>query len=184
MKKINAVLLILLTLSYPFAIYFGLEHFDPRWLAVVLIPILLVRLVLGWHSQEQSRWGMLIAIVVLLWAALSNQQIGLKLYPAIISFSMLALFAWSLTHPPSIIERIARRMEPEFPPEAIAYTRKVTQVWCLFFAINGTIALSTALWGSIELWTLYNGLISYLIIGSLLAGEWLVRQRVKRAHHG
>ncbi len=183
MRQISTVLLVLLTLSYPFAIYFGLNYFDPRWLALLLVVLLIGRLLISWHDQQHSRWGMLLAIAVLLWAALSNQQIGLKLYPVIISFSMLALFAWSLYHPPSIIERLARRMEPEFTPEAVTYTRNVTQMWCGFFAINGLIALYTAVWGSMAQWTLYNGLLSYLIMGTLLAGEWLVRRRVKRAHH-
>jgi len=31
------------------------------------------------------------------------------------------------------------------------------------------------------LWTLWNGLLSYLLIGLLMAGEWLVRQRIRRA---
>jgi uncharacterized membrane protein len=31
-------------------------------------------------------------------------------------------------------------------------------------------------------WALYNGLISYLMIGLLLAGEYLVRLHVQRKH--
>jgi uncharacterized membrane protein len=39
--------------------------------------------------------------------------------------------------------------------------------------------LYTALWTSAETWTLYNGLIAYLLIGALVGGEWLIRARFK-----
>ena len=184
MKQLSTVLIATLTISYPFAVYFGLLHFDPRWLALMLIALLSLRLwVTGWNKQNSTQWAIVIAMGALLWSVLTDQAIGLKLYPVIISLSMLALFAWSLRHPPPIIERIARRMETDFPDSAIPYTYKVTQAWCLFFAINGAIALYTALWGSMALWILYNGLISYLIMGTLFAGEWLIRQRIKRNYH-
>ncbi|MWT62322.1 DNA gyrase subunit B, partial [Escherichia coli] len=32
----------------------------------------------------------------------------------------------------------------------------------------------------IRLWTLWNGMIAYLLMGTLMAGEWLVRQRVMK----
>jgi len=63
----------------------------------------------------------------------------------------------------------------------VRYTRRVTQIWCLFFILNGTIATFTCLHGDMALWTLWNGLLSYLLIGLLMAGEWLVRQRIRRA---
>ena len=42
-----------------------------------------------------------------------------------------------------------------------------------------TLALATALWASDKTWALYNGLIAYLLMGALFAGEWLVRGRVR-----
>jgi uncharacterized membrane protein len=48
-----------------------------------------------------------------------------------------------------------------------------------FFVINGTIAAALTLWAPLAWWTLYNGLIAYLLMGLLFAGEWLVRQRVR-----
>ncbi len=62
------------------------------------------------------------------------------------------------------------------PPEW-RYTRRVTQVWCGFFVLNGGLALCTALWASDAGWALYNGLVAYVLMGLLFAGEWLVRRR-------
>ncbi|MBR5194583.1 MAG: hypothetical protein IKW48_00420 [Akkermansia sp.] len=81
-----------------------------------------------------------------------------------------------------MIERFARlasRGEP-LPDSAISYCRKVTWVWVGFFCFNITVSALTALMGNWEIWTLYNGCISYILIGLLLAGEWLVRRYVQR----
>ena len=66
---------------------------------------------------------------------------------------------------------------------AIAYTRRVTQIWCVFFVINGSIALGTALWASEAIWSLYTGVIAYVLMGILFVGEFLFRIRFKRLHH-
>ena len=52
--------------------------------------------------------------------------IAARAYPVAISLAMAAIFAASLRHPPTIVERIARLSEPDLPPEGVAYTRQVT----------------------------------------------------------
>ena len=79
-----------------------------------------------------------------------------------------------------MIERLARLQHPDLPPEGVIYTRRVTQVWCAFFIINGAMALSTALWASLEIWSLYNGLIAYVLMGGLFAAEYLVRMKTQK----
>lgn len=88
----------------------------------------------------------------------------------------LVLFAGSLRTRP-IIERFARMKHPNLPPEGVRWCRKVTVVWCVFFVLNGSAALATVLSGDRDLWTLYNGFVSYLLMGLLFAGEWLLRPK-------
>jgi len=38
------------------------------------------------------------------------------------------------------------------------------------------------LWAPIAWWTLYNGLIAYFIMGTLFAGEWMLRKRMRRMY--
>jgi uncharacterized membrane protein len=80
----------------------------------------------------------------------------------------------------SVIERLARLREPDLPPAGVLYTRRVTQIWCVFFIVNGAIALFTALHGDMQIWTLWNGLLSYFLMGTLMAGEWLIRRRIMK----
>jgi uncharacterized membrane protein len=80
----------------------------------------------------------------------------------------------------TLVERLARLTTPDLPPRGVRYTRRVTQVWCLFFIVNAALTTLTILHGDLALWSLYNGLISYVLIGVLMGGEWLVRRHVMR----
>ncbi len=101
-------------------------------------------------------------------------------YPVIISLMMLAIFGSSLWSSQSIVERLARLQTPDLPQKGIIYTRKVTQVWCLFFILNATITATLILWEQFEYWAIYTGIVSYIFIGLLMVCEWLVRQWVMK----
>lgn len=173
--------LAVLTLLYPLLIFFGMTWFEPRVLAVLLLCMALLRALTA--RQPWWWWVAAFAALLALSALLGNQLLPLKLYPVLVSLVLLAVFGYTLIRPPTMIERIARLQEPDLPESGVRYTRRVTEVWCGFFVCNGAISLATALSGSEAAWALYNGLISYLLIGALFAGEWLVRRHV-RARHG
>ncbi len=78
-----------------------------------------------------------------------------------------------------MIERFARLQEPDLPESGVKYTRTVTKIWCVFFIINGSISFSTCFM-DMKIWMLYNGFISYLLIGTLFISEWLVRQWIRK----
>ena len=101
---------------------------------------------------------------------------ALQSYPILLSLGLFCVFGYSLVRPPTVVERIARLREPDLPQDAIPYLRGVTLVWLVFFLANAAVSAATALSGSLELWTLYNGFLSYLIMGALFAGELVVRR--------
>ncbi len=173
-------LLGVLTVAYPALVYYGASHFEARWLALLLVALALAR-----AAATRERYWLLAALAALALAglsALSNQLLPLKLYPVLVNSVLLAVFAASLRWPPSMIEKLARLNTPDLPDAAIAYTRRVTQVWCGFFIVNGGIALITALYASAATWALYNGLIAYLLMGCLFAIEYCVRKKVQARH--
>ncbi|MFL6671939.1 MAG: hypothetical protein ACJ8LG_01465 [Massilia sp.] len=171
------------TLLYPLAIWLGHGRVEPRWLACLLLLAAATRLPrLG--LSRAARWSALGALALAGAALAANAMLPLKLYPVLVNAGLLAAFGHSLVAPPSMVERLARLREPNLPPAAVAYTRRVTQVWCGFFALNGAIALGTALYASEAVWSLYTGVISYLLMGLLFGGEYLLRMRFKRLHHG
>jgi uncharacterized membrane protein len=165
---------------YPFFVYLGMERLPPRFLALVLLALCLLRWYYGKTAHSDLQGLLLIAAVFLLVTSVLNDSTWLLAYPVVVSGIFLGLFGYSLLHPPTIVERIARLHEPDLPPRGVAYTRDVTRVWCVFFLANGAISAATVWLGDLALWTLYNGLISYVLMGLLFAGETLVRNRVRK----
>ncbi|HKY09476.1 MAG TPA: hypothetical protein VJQ55_14590 [Candidatus Binatia bacterium] len=168
---------------YPLAIWLAEDRIEPRVLALMLLLAGVSRLMTARSSGAARYWLAGTGMLVLL-AISSNAMYPLKLYPVIVNATLLGLFGYSLVAPPSAAERIARMREPHLPPRAISYTRRVTQVWCIFFLVNGTLAFYTALYASSAQWSLYNGLLAYVLMGILFAGEYVVRRRFMSPGHG
>ena len=169
--------------AWPFLVWLAVTH--PQWRGVIA----LLALLFGWriwqlrHAQgAMGRVMLLLALVgalLCLASMLLRSQHLLLWYPVVVNGLMLLLFGTSLWSPMPLVERLARLREADLPARAVRYTRRVTQVWCGFFIINGSVALVTCLLNDLSLWTLWNGCISYLLMGTLMGGEWLLRQRMR-----
>ncbi|SET40570.1 hypothetical protein [Kosakonia radicincitans] len=175
----------LLMLCWPFVVWFGLAHNSLHWLLPLMAVMLLFRLRQARQALAPMRFVTRsvaltgIALCATSWLLKTHQL--LLYYPVTVSLIMLLVFGCSLWSKMPLVERLARLRTPDLPESAVRYTRRVTQVWCVFFMVNGGIALFTAQYGDMRLWTLWNGMISYLLMGLLMAGEWLIRrQLIKR----
>ena len=172
----------LMLLAWPFLIGFGLTHNSLHWLLPLMALLLVCRLRQARHAAGPMRF--VVQSVALAGIALCTASYVLKahqwllLYPVVVNLVMLAVFGGSLWSKMPLVERLARLRDPQLPPEGVRYTRNVTRVWCGFFIVNGSIALFTVIHGDMQLWTLWNGMIAYILMGTLMATEWLVRQRV------
>ena len=181
-----AVAVVLASVAYPVVVWLAVGHVGARWIALGLAGLALARAALA----REPLWIAAAAAVALLAAvgAWTDGWLPLKLYPVAVNLALLGGFAASLRRGPSAIERLARLREPQLPPAAVAYTRRVTQVWCVFFAANTAASAATALWADAAGWALYNGLVAYVLMGLLMGGEWVVRRRVRAraagARHG
>lgn len=185
-KKLLTIVVVVLLSLYPLLVYFGLHYFDIRIIALVILLLTAVRFFVSKNVMTKGSNNtftspingtaiLLVAIVAAGGALLTGSVVSLKIYPVLMSAVMLFIFALSLFRGPSVIERIARLTDPDLPESGVAYTRKVTFIWCVFFIINGAIAAVTVLLSD-EIWMLYNGLISYCLMGTLLLGEYIFRQ--------
>jgi uncharacterized membrane protein len=176
---INSVTVII-TAFYPLALYFGTNYFEPWKIAGILIVLLVIKLVTSYSDNHWSRPLLMVGVVYFGFALWSNNLVSLRFYPALVSGVLLVIFSWSLLSPPSLIERLARLQHPDLPSEGVIYTRRVTQIWCGFFIVNGLISFATAVWSSIEVWSIYNGLIAYIMMGILMGGEYIVRMKTQK----
>jgi uncharacterized membrane protein len=172
-------------LAYPFLVYFGLQILPAGFIAIGLFVLLALRLTFSRKPDSRNTLPYLIAALVLLILAARSPMVGLKAYPVLLSLALGAGFAYSLIRPPTVIEQIARIRHPDLPLSVNSYLHKVTIAWLMFFLINAALSAATAMSGSLKLWTLYNGFISYIAMGVMFAGEFLIRQvvhqRIRRA---
>ena len=173
-----------LLLAWPLLIGYALAHHRLQWLLPLMALLFFLR-----FCQSGRQAGPLRVVTQIVAAAgvtlcvasylLKTHQL-LLLYPVVVNAVMLAVFGGSLWSTMPIIERLARLQEPNLPLQAVRYTRRVTQVWSGFFIVNGSVALFTVAYGDMTLWTLWNGMIAYLLMGTLMAGEWLIRRRLRK----
>ncbi len=184
MRQLLTGLSAIVLLAYPFAIYFGINRFGLNLVGGLLIAALLLRVFVAKKTPLKEfkflalTTGAVGIVLVTLGMVFKNHGL-LQFYPVAVNLCMLCVFSFSLKQPQSIIERLARLHEPDLPPSGVRYTRQVTKVWCVFFTLNASIAFYTCFL-PVKLWALYNGLISYLLIGALFGAEWLVRQWVRK----
>ncbi|MFH7765893.1 septation protein IspZ [Acinetobacter sp. BSP-28] len=174
LKGIVAIGLIL----YPFLVGYSLAHGHYVWVSSLLIVLGLLRLFSKGNALLWPLTGFAILCGSL--SLILKDHAWLKLYPVFMSVGACMIFASTLIHPPSMIERFARLAEPDLPEAGVIWTRKVTMVWCGFFILNALIALATVLFASMQTWVLYNGFISYVLMGLLLLGEFILRKRQQR----
>jgi uncharacterized membrane protein len=164
----------LLGVSLPLLFWLCTWQGWPLWLCgFLLLPLAWRRNgisgLLGWLGPCAALLGVA--------ALLLRSSASLLYYPVLVNAVFLLAFAASLFQSQTLIERLARRLNPALPPHGVRYTRKVTIAWCVFFIVNGSIAWWTTT-QAMSVWTLYNGLIAYVAMGIMFGGEWLIRQRV------
>lgn len=180
--RIIAAAVVIASVIYPPMVYATRAAVSP--LAFVAAALALIGLrAATLNAAEAKSWRkplLLCALAIGCLAAL-DPQAAVKAYPAALSAAAAAVFALSLLHPPSLIERIARLREPDLPYEAQAYCRGVTFVWALWLTANAAIAALLAVAGSDEAWALWTGLIAYIVMGCLFGGEILVRRVMRRS---
>jgi uncharacterized membrane protein len=184
-KKLITLVVGICLLLYPFAVYLGLNYISPFWLALTLLVLLISRLVMLRGVMNKMPWllpATVLGGLAIITTLFTDSPMGFQLYPLMVNFAMLAVFGYSYLKPPTVIETFARIQQPNLPEQAVNYTRKVTLVWCGFFIVNASISLYTALYTSFKVWTIYNGLVSYILIGILFTVEFIVRLFVQKRY--
>ncbi|MGO2132120.1 MAG: hypothetical protein ACTH3D_04370 [Halomonas sp.] len=167
-----------LTIAWPLTVWWLQESLGP-W------PLLLIGCsLIAWRLPQARGFAVIAAIGMLAVGLAIDAELGMRGYPVAINTVLLATFATSLWQGMPVVERLARLKEPDLPPQGVLYTRRVTQVWCVFFMINGAIAAWTAAYADLALWSLYNGVISYGLIALMFTGEWYCRRRLRSSDHG
>ena len=180
-----------ISVLYPVIVYCGYRYWglSPRRLSLMLLALGFYHFLNFTRSKSQVERGrtgiFVVLILVCAFVAFGADNIlFVKFYPVLVNLSLLSFFGFTLWRPPSFAFRMAslhdKSLEnsPSFK-SVERYCRNVTVGWCIFFIVNGSIATFTVFVGSDKIWSLYNGLISYILIGLFFMVEYLVRKMVQ-----
>jgi len=168
---------------YPLLVYFLLDRLAYGYLIIAFGGLLMLRILLMPGLDRTPTALGLCAVAVFCAIALLDQALTLlKLYPLLLNLGAAAYASYTLSHPPSAIERLSVLLGMQIQGPAVVYTRRLTMVWTGFFLLNAAVAAYTALLAPMSTWAWYNGLVSYVLIALLIALEYPVRLWYRKRH--
>ena len=157
--------------AYPFVVFYALK----QNIAVKFIGLILLAMIIFSYLRNKNKYlfmaGSLAAFMVIFF----NQEIFLKLYPVLMNASVCSVFALSLRTTPLITQFAQKMQHKSLTKETFIYTRKATKAWAVFMFINTIVSLATVFMSN-EIWVLYNGFISYILIGTMMSMEYIIRK--------
>jgi uncharacterized membrane protein len=178
---VSTVVLVTATLLYPGIVYVGRATVPALAFVVVALALIVLR-VATLRSPAQLVWRMPlgVAAATIVGLAMLDAPLAVKAYPVAVSLTAATVFAATLVNPPSLIERFARLREPDLPQAAQSYCRTVTMVWTVWLTLNTVISAALAVPGNEAVWAIWTGLVAYLVMGALFAGEFAIRCILQR----
>lgn len=171
---------VLVVLAYPLIVYFGIQTVPPSVFGLLLVLLLAMRFgVLRAEERKLQIPFLGVLTIYALLATLLRSERFLLFYPVVVNAVLFAVFLISLREEESILLRLVRARGTTISSYGPAYLNRLTVVWACFFLLNGMVAAWTTT-QSLQVWTLYNGLIAYLLVGLLVSVEWLFRIHYKK----
>jgi uncharacterized membrane protein len=169
-------------LLYPLLVYFGLRVLPPSFFGLLLAVLILPRL----FALKAGERMLMLPLMLLLFlyaigATIYGRAQALFYYPVLVNLLMCVTFAASALGDEPLLLRLVRSRGAKLSEHAPRYLKGLTCIWAGFFAVNALIALWTTT-ASLEVWTLYNGLIAYVLVALLISAEWLYRGHYKKMH--
>ena len=168
--------------AYPLLVYSAMRWLEIGQAGLVLFALYAVILLLRARGSGpqlgtilRQHLGLLAIIGTATW--LQDRHL-LLLLPVVVNLYLLVTFGRTLVEGkgPPMIERFARLVEDDLPDFTHPYCRKVTLLWCAFFVANASGIAWLAYFAPLEWWTLYTGLLFYLLLAALQAVEFCVRK--------
>lgn len=100
MEWLSRIAIGLLSVGYPLAVYFTLQHGGTGAATWLLFPIGLLHTYRAIRGRRSGWWWLLGCLLLTAWSWEQQSSIGVKFYPVLVSVGLLSVFAWSLRFPP------------------------------------------------------------------------------------
>ncbi len=180
MKTVLSILNGLFLLASPWVLYWTLSAQRVDVAAITLVIWVLLRTVpvVITAPAAQRRAALQLPAIALVFAAIgwfSGNGTWLLVLPSATQAAFGLAFLRSLSGTP-LIEHFARMVRPELTAAQVAHCRTWTRIWGFYLLLLAAIGLALARWASLAVWTGYVGVVSYILVGTLFAVEYLVRK--------
>ena len=189
-KVIKSVLIVIssvIAVLYPALVYYFLviRGISLRHLSLFIIAFALVAFIAATSKKKSLFHGSIILFGVGILCFIINSSVILKFYPLLMNIILLVSFGSTFFLRPNMIFRFALMQDKSIKGslgehKVKSYCLKVTIMWCVFFVLNGSVAAWTIFSGSDVIWSVYNGGISYVLVGLLFAVEFIIRKIVQK----
>lgn len=173
MKKILNVAFILASIGYPIALYF-----------LGNVPQITLFMAALWLAKFFVARQIYMLIIALLFCAMGLESVKFLayFYPSLINVFLCAFFILSLKKE-CVITKIARAKHGQLSAFHINYTRKLCALWGIFFMMNACIAFILAMLEDKIYWSIFCGIIIYVLVGAFFGLEYGFRLIYFRRKH-
>lgn len=176
---IGVAVIVVIPLAIHIAIAYAL--WAPLIIAIPLAELLLIAAIAAYRRPALIKWLLpMIALLGLIWFAGGFSWVSAAAIPGIphaLAYSSL-LFVFGSSLLPgreAILTRAVGAVRGPLPPEIVAHTRRVTAVWCGFFAGQLIGSLILFIWAPIETWSFFINVLNLPLVVALFVIEWAYR---------
>lgn len=75
-----------------------------------------------------------------------------------------------------LVTSMARHVHETMSAELLAYTRRVTAAWCVFFLAMALTSTALFFWAPVETWSLFANLLNLPLVAAMFLAEYLWRR--------
>lgn len=172
---------IVMMFAYPVVAHIAIWFKFPSFIVGYLIFIFFAMALVKCLSQHWYTGAVLFAFSLFMSYLLQQQNIQLIIYlpPILILFSLFILFSHSLLkNQTPLITRYALLLsdKDKLDVRHFNYSRSVTVAWSIFFLLMTFTSVTLAVLFSLEIWSLFSNIISYVLMTSFFVIEFFVRK--------
>ena len=175
LRKLSLTLII----AYPLAAYIALWLEQPLIIIGYLMSIFFL---LAIEKLRNKHWhaGIMLVMVIAVIGYLMQpayRQYLLFLPPILMLLSLFILFSQSLLAGQTpLITRYASMLGDSLDKRHLRYNRNLTSIWSAFFLLMTITSILLAIFSSLEVWSFFTYVVSYLLLGSFFIIEFMFRK--------
>lgn len=179
-------LIILLLCSYPVIVHLSIYMGHTVWAAYFLALLFAFPILFSLVQKRRPNWLVLLLAfysIFVFWLARSQAETLLFVQPIIINSLLFLLFISTLFgNSVPLISRLTKIIKPGAADVVLEYCRWVTWAWALFFLAMAILSWFVAIYASLEIWSWFTNVLTYILTGLMFIAEYIVRKILMKDH--